>query len=375
MLSNVKSFVIAFAAGILIFGLIGYLLVPQLKTLTDGFFTPGNPEEESDVTYEIPPVPDESGTVIKNKAVFEDHKSFTILLIGSDYQPDVFSDYRISVQGSSDANQLATHQRHYKADVITLIRYSAESGIVMFSAIPPNLMVTASGVQMKLGAVLERKGAEALTNIVEGVVGMDIDYYICCRISLFANIINRIGGVKFDVPRDMYYVNEEERILSSGSSRDPIPLVVDGQQILDSEGNPVMIPAGRAFTINLKRGMQDLNGEKATWLLRYNAYDGGFSERRDTIANFFRALFDTVMKEENNSLVSGIIALINSSNAGETNMSQSDFEELAETMLSYEKYEKSTVIFPCIVNGTDIDETVTASKSSAYSAYERYKLQ
>lgn len=377
MLSSVKSFLIAFAVALLIFGLIGYFAMPQIKSLADGFFTPTDSEAEDTNAeeYVAPPVPDAKTGFIGNKAVFEDHRSFTMLLVGSDYQPDVFSDYRVSVQNTADIDQLSTHQRHYKADVIMLLRYNAQNGTVMLSAVPPSLMVTSAGIQMKLCDVLERKGISVFSDLVGSVVGLSIDYYICCRISMFMDIVNRLGGVKYEVPMDMYYVNEEERIVTAGASREPIPLVVDGKTITDSDGNPVMIPAGRAFTINLKRGIQTLNGEKSSWVLRYNVYPSGFAGRREVQTGFFRAWFDSLFTEENHALLSGVVSLMNSSAAAETNLTPSEFEDLSQTILSYSRYEKTTVIFPCTVTGSGAEERVSFSRSTVYAAYDKFKLQ
>lgn len=375
MLSSVKSFFIAFAVALLIFGLIGYFAMPQIKSLADGFLTPGEEEPDDTVeeTYVAPDVPDAKTGIIGDKPVFADQKSFTMLLIGSDYQPDVYSDYRISVQNTADIDQLSTHQRHYKADVIMLVRYNAASGVVMLSAVPPSLMVTTAGIQMKLCDVLERKGASVFTELVSSIVGIPVDYYVCCRISLFIDIINRLGGVKYDVPMDMYYVNEEERLVTPGTSREPIPLVVDGKTVTDSDGNPVMIPAGKAFTINLKKGIQTLNGEKASWVLRYNVYPNGFIGRRDTQTGFFRALFEGVFNEDKHDLLASVITLINASDAAETNMTPSDYEDISKTILSYSKYEKTTVVFPCTVTGSGSEERVSFSKSSVYTAYDKFK--
>ena len=115
MLSSTKSFFIAFTAALLIFGLIGYFFMPYIKALSDGFFTPGEVNEANTdtVTYEVPEVPDEETGIKGKKAAFEDHKTFTVLLIGSDYQPDVFSDYRVSVQNTADLEQLSTHPDHF----------------------------------------------------------------------------------------------------------------------------------------------------------------------------------------------------------------------------------------------------------------------
>ena len=374
MLSSIKSFVISLAVSLLIFGLIGYFTSPLLTSVTDGLLTPASEDDTGAQEFAVPEVPEPNKGISGKTAKFADQKSFTMLLVGSDYQPDVFSDYRISVENGS-LEQLATHQRHYKADVAMLVRYNAESGVVMFSAIPTNLMVTSSGLQMKLGEVLEKKGIAQFTELVAGIVGLPIDYYICCRISLFANIIDRLGGIKYDVPVDMYYVDEEERIVTPGASHDPIPLVVDGVQILDEDGNPVMIPAGKPFTINLKKGIQTLNGEKATWVLRYASYTSGFAARRSTQISFFRAFFESFARDESHGQLAGIISLINTSNEGDTNMTASDFEELSGTILSYSKYEKTNVDFPGNITGFGAEERITFSRNTVYSVYEKYKLQ
>ena len=350
MLSSVKSFVIAFAVSILIFGLIGYFIAPQIKSLTDNFLTPNDEVTHVD-EYEIPPVPNAQSGIVSDPAAFPDHRSFTLLLIGSDYQPAVFSDYRVSVSNTTDMEVLSTHQRHYKADVIMLVSYNAETGIVMFSAIPSNLMVTASGITMKLGDVLERKNVTYFKDMVAGIVGMPIDYYVCCQISLFIDLINKLGGIKYDVPVNMNYRDDEERIVTEGASRDPIPLIIDGAQVYDENGDPVMIPAGKPFTINLTKGIQ-----------------------RDTVTTFFRTFFETFAREENHSKLAGVVSLLNTSNAASTNMSTSDFEELASTILAYQKYEKTNLNFPVNIAGFGDDERISFARNTVYAAYEKYRI-
>ena len=110
-------------------------------------------------------------------------------------------------------------------------------------------------------------------------------------------------------------------------------------------------------------------------MLRYNGYANGFTGRRETLTGFFRSFFEEFAREEKHSALSGIISLINTSPAGETNMTPSDFEDLAETILSYSKYEKTSVAFPCTVSGTGEEERVSFSRNTVYSTYEKYKLQ
>ena len=384
MLSSVKSFLISFTVAIIIFGLIGYFgVIPLLNNLFNGWFVPDENEATGTAEFEIPPVPDQEQNSGEGGAVFPGKKTFTMLFIGSDYQPGVFTDYRILVSNSTDPQVLSTHQRHYRADVLMLVKFNSDTGTVMFSSVPVNLVVQTDGLQLKLGDVFESKGADYLKDVVAGVIGMPIDYYFCCSIRLFEEIINKFGGIQYNVPVDMYYVNEEERIVTAGASRDPIPLIIDGVQQYEADGvTPKMIPAGRAFKIDLKRGIQQLSGEKATWVLRFNSYPNGFNGRRDTQISFFKAFFEQFAKEEYHGRLYEIVSMFDSSKMSkneydfrETNMAMTDFEEIVSTIVSYHDYEQETVVFPCTVFGIGTNESVTFSPTAVMNAYEKYKIR
>ena len=76
-----------------------------------------------------------------------------------------------------------------------LVRYSAELGTVIFSAIPSNMIVTAGGINMYLGEVLEKKNVTYFVGAVESVTGLPVDYYVYCQIALFKDVIDMLGGV------------------------------------------------------------------------------------------------------------------------------------------------------------------------------------
>ena len=375
MLSSVKSFVISFIVALLVFGALGYYAYPYVKSVSDGFLRPGSADDENttvDTGIAAPDTleTDESGTPPDPTNDFEGQQSFTLLLFGSDYQPDVFSDYRVTVSTSSDIDVLASHQRHYTADVITLVRYSAELGTVIFSAIPSNMTVTAGGINMSLGEVLEKKNVTYFIGMIESVTGLTVDYYVYSQIALFKDIVDMLGGVKFDVPVDMKYTNDEERIVEPGASRDPI---ITGY---DKNGDPITVPPGKAFKIDLNKGIQTLNGEKASWVLRYNAYNNGkpdYVRYRDTQVNFFKVMFEQVMREEFRARLSLVISEINK--RGSTNITPQEFEEISTTLLNYPAYEKATVPFPG--NNLNIGgvQTFSYSRSEAYKTYDKYKLK
>ena len=381
MLSSIKSFVIAFVVSILVFGTLGYYAYPYVQSVSDGFLKPGA-ETDNAVETDTEPVgydtlePDDTDIIFDPRVEFEGQKSFTLLLIGSDYQPNVFSDYRKTVQNSTDIETLYLHQRHYRADVIVIVRYCAERGEVIFSAVPSNLEITASGIKMQLAEVLEKKDIIYFIGAVESVTGLSVDHYVYCQISLMTDVINWLGGIKFDVPVDMEYVNNDERIVEGGKKDPTYQRDSAGELILGDDGYPILdLTYGRPFRISLKKGVQQLNGEKATWVLRYNSYMNGYQGYRATQANFFKALFEQFMKQENRALIKFILDKILAADNGSTNIDEASFEEIADTLLNYPAYEKAIVDFPgsrTIKNGV---ETFSFNTASSYSVYAKYKLQ
>lgn len=373
---------IAFVVALLVFGTLGYYAYPYIKDVSDDFLRPGAETEEpantgTPSTHAVDTLePSDPELPPDDPSDFEGQQSFTLLLFGSNYQPDVFSDYRVSVSTSPDIEVLATHQRHYSADVIVIVRYSAELGVVMFSAVPSNLTVTAGGISMRLGDVLEKKNVTYFVGAVEAVTGLTVDYYVYCQISLMKDVIDRLGGVKYDVPQDMYFVDPEERIVEPGASREPVVLRdKNGAIIYDQDGNPKTVPPGKDFVIDLKKGIQTLNGEKATWVLRYNSYSNGYTGYRSTQVSFFRVLFEQVMKEEYSVLLQKIVSDIIKSPYGSTNLSVEGFNEIADTLLNYSAYEKTSVVFPGNPLPTSDGESFSYTRIEVYNTYAKYKLK
>jgi len=93
---------------------------------------------------------------------------------------------------------------------------------------------------MKINAVHhfggEQYGVELLKEELTNLLDVDINFYVKVDFEAFRYIIDSIGGVEFDVPRNMSYT-------------DPL----------------------QNLYINLQKGSQKLNGEQAEHLLRYRS--------------------------------------------------------------------------------------------------------
>lgn len=108
--------------------------------------------------------------------------------------------------------------------------------------------------------------------MLEEILGVQIDYYVKINLDAFCQIVDAIGGVDFDVPIDMYW-----------DMRD--------------NGGPL---------INLKAGMQHLDGDKAEQLVRFRyGYASMDLGRIQTQQKFIQALLekvcstDTILKNIN----------------------------------------------------------------------------
>ncbi len=102
----------------------------------------------------------------------------------------------------------------------------------------------------------DKEALETLRSFFESAFGIPIDYYLCVDTAGFRDVIDAIGGVDMEVPRDMYY-------------SDP----------------------AQGLYINLKAGMQHLDGEQAEQFVRYRkGYAEGDIGRLDAQKLFLAAV-------------------------------------------------------------------------------------
>ena len=77
---------------------------------------------------------------------------------------------------------------------------------------------------------------------VNEITGLDIKYYVIVKTEALIKLVDAIGGVEFNVPINMYYTDKTQNLV-----------------------------------INLKQGVQTINGEKAEQLLRFRHNNDGSS--------------------------------------------------------------------------------------------------
>lgn len=97
---------------------------------------------------------------------------------------------------------------------------------------------------------------------LENILKIHIDHYVVIDLEAFNAIVDAVGGVDMYVPQDMYYVDNYQSLY-----------------------------------INLKEGMQHLDGAKAQQLVRFRSYLLGDEARIEVQQSFLKALAEKVMNQ------------------------------------------------------------------------------
>ncbi|MBF2065794.1 MAG: LCP family protein [Calothrix sp. C42_A2020_038] len=148
------------------------------------------------------------------------------------------------------------------ADVMLLIRFDPENKNLKMLSIPRDTRVEIEGHGMKKINSANVNGGPALTakTVSNLLGGVGIDRYVRINVLGVGKLIDALGGVDVYVPKDMKYQDDSQRLY-----------------------------------INLKKGQQHLNGDKALQLLRYRHDENGDIGRIQRQQIVMRALMDQTL--------------------------------------------------------------------------------
>jgi len=144
-----------------------------------------------------------------------------------------------------------------RADTIMVAFLDPETKQVSLLSIPRDTYVAVPGHgQTKINHAHAYGGQELLAETVEDFLGVKIDHFVEVNFRGFAGIVDALGGVEIDVERDMYYAPEN---------------------------------------INLKKGLQVLNGEDALGYVRWRGDGRADLGRIERQQKFLKALADQAL--------------------------------------------------------------------------------
>lgn len=123
-----------------------------------------------------------------------------------------------------DVNEDGSTQ-HVRSDTMMLCKVNFETGKIDILSIPRDTNVTFDGSEHKINAAHSYGGATKSITVVKKLLGLDIDYYMEVNYDAFTRIIDTIGGIEVNSPRELNYPDAGIHI-PKGVSR------LDGQNAL-----------------------------------------------------------------------------------------------------------------------------------------------
>ncbi len=332
-LSVVRNFVLTFLLSLLIFGLIAYGLVQ----FTTSAFELGVERNQGEETEENDTQnPDDTGPIqTPQDWLSVKGESFTVLLVGTDYQPDVYHDY----DSTDKTNEgFPMEPRRVEADSITLVRVNKETGECLFCPIPAITKIVVDGLPDQLQNLYASKGIDALCDKVMAMTGIPVDYYAVVTMNSLASFIDELGGLPYYVPKDMYYKD-------------------------DSIG----------LEINIRRGSQKLTGQKAVQMLQYWSYDDGDTSRRACAVSFLKELFKRIATQIEPQ--SSALYFQRYSRYFETNFTIGDLQDNVDLLFSYNKMTIVDYTYPGTTVGEGGDAYFSANIPKAIEDFSKYKFK
>lgn len=191
-----------------------------------------------------------------------DEKSFNALLIGTDAGGE-------------------------NTDALMIVHVDKENKKIRMLSIPRDTRVTVNGRRCKINSCYHRGGLELLFEKIKELTAIDINYYALIKPGTLGEIVDCLGGVEYDVEQNMKY-------------SDPV----------------------QGLYIDLKKGLQTLDGDKAEQYCRYRSYVMGDITRTQSQQKFFKALFEQKLDIKYATKINDVYSII--SDKVKTNVSFKD---------------------------------------------------
>lgn len=146
-----------------------------------------------------------------------------------------------------------------RSDVMMVAFINGKIGNVDIVSVPRDTKVRTG----KLTSVHAIGGVEQTKKTIEELLGIEIDNYVKFSFKTFNEVVDALGGVDYYVPQDMYHNDPTQDLL-----------------------------------IDLKEGMQHLDGDKAEQLVRFRGYPMGDEQRIQVQQDFIKELVKQKLSPE-----------------------------------------------------------------------------
>ncbi len=188
-----------------------------------------------------------------------------------------------------------------RTDTIMVARINTKDHTVALLSIPRDTMIETSKGAAKINSIYGvygcgKRGMEALMLEVEDLLGFMPNGYVLVNLNAFVELVDLIGGVYFDVPKDMYHYDPTQNLY-----------------------------------INLSKGYQHLDGNEAMQLVRFRGYATADIERTHVQQKFLAAVAKKCLELSNLGKIDGYIDIFQRNVT--TNLDAGNFIYFAQELL------------------------------------------
>lgn len=268
-------------------------------------------------------------------AKYDGNVKSALLSFVSNFTEEVETRYVLVLGVSEDISAELT-------DTIILGGYNPMTQKAFMVSIPRDTFVGASKTRAtafdKINAKYQ-KGVDQTIEAVENLTNIEIDNYIVVKNSMLIEIVDLIGGVQFDVPIDMKYDDPSQDL-----------------------------------HINLKKGLQTIDGDKAEQLLRFRHNNNGTSYpasygdndfgRMRTTREFMKATVKQTITVKNIPKIKDIINTVSDNLV--TDLSKEDMIAYAVKLAEFNTDNLKSEVIP--------GESKMINRISFFEAYENQTL-
>ena len=197
-----------------------------------------------------------------------------------------------------------------RIDSSMIISFNRVNGDISLLSIPRDVFLTKDDQNIRYSELLLKGSEQDLINTIRNDFGIPVNYYVGIDFETFRSIIDKLGGIEYDVPFDMNYN--------------------------DSYMN---------LNISLNKGHQTLNGEQAEWLLRYRSgYSKGDIGRIETLQSFIKEAIKQKITVDNILKLKDVVEIIYKEVV--TNYPVSNIVDGIDSIKNISSYNVNTFIMP-----------------------------
>ena len=144
-----------------------------------------------------------------------------------------------------------------RSDVIMIFSVDPRTDRLSLMSVPRDTKVQINGRNQKINAAMALGEESLAISTLKELLGIEIHDYLTVNFQAVATIIDELGGIEFDVPSNMKYKDPDQDLY-----------------------------------IDIKKGLQILNGEDSVKVLRFRQYVMGDLDRNKVQQDFFKAAFE-----------------------------------------------------------------------------------